>query len=53
MEFIVFVFGLCLTIFWMVVAWRLMRATERLADTVDRLERKLSPSGDHPKTTIE
>jgi uncharacterized membrane protein len=53
MEFFAFVIGICLWIFWMVVAWRLMRATERIADTVNRLEKKLSPIGDHPKNANE
>jgi hypothetical protein len=52
-SFFGFVFGLAIslifTIFWMVCAWRLMRANEQLADTVDRLERKLNAIGDNPK----
>jgi hypothetical protein len=40
--FFVFVFGLALTIYWMVVPWRLMRSNERLADSVERMEIMLS-----------
>ena len=31
--------GLLVTLFWMVCAWRAMRAHERLADSVDELAR--------------
>lgn len=31
------VWGIAVTIFWMVCAWRAMRAHERLADAVDRI----------------
>jgi hypothetical protein len=34
--------GLFVTIFWMVCAWRAMRAHEKLADSVDELSSKQS-----------
>jgi uncharacterized membrane protein len=52
-----FVFGLGIslvfTIFWMVVAWRLMRSNERLADTVERIASKLGAAGDNSKNRDE
>jgi uncharacterized membrane protein len=36
--------GVVLTVFWMVVGWRAMRAHERLADALDRLSRKAPPT---------
>ena len=32
--------GLFVTLFWMVCAWRAMRAHEKLADSADELSRK-------------
>jgi uncharacterized membrane protein YciS (DUF1049 family) len=32
--------GLAVTIFWMVCAWRAMRAHEKLAEAVERISRK-------------
>lgn len=32
--------GLFVTVFWMVCAWRAMRAHEKLADSVEGLSRK-------------
>ncbi len=32
--------GLCVTLFWMVCAWRAMRAHEKLADSAEELFRK-------------
>ncbi len=34
--FLTFVGGLALTIFWMTVAWRAMRAHEKIADALQR-----------------
>jgi len=31
--------GILVTLFWMVVAWRAMRAHEKLVESVDRLSR--------------
>jgi hypothetical protein len=49
LSFFGFVFGLAIVIifwiFWMVIAWRLMRSNERLAETVERLESRFNATG--------
>lgn len=35
-----FIWALAITIFWMVVGWRAMKAHERLADATERLSKK-------------
>jgi hypothetical protein len=39
-EVMVVLWGLFLTIFWMVCGWRAMRAHEKLVESVDELLRK-------------
>lgn len=39
-AFLAVVWGLFVTIFWLVVAWRAMRAHERLASAAEELARK-------------
>jgi hypothetical protein len=34
--------GLAVTVFWMVCAWRAMRAHERLAESLEQISRKQS-----------
>jgi len=36
----IFLWGLAVTIFWMYVAWRAMRAHERLAKSVEDISKK-------------
>jgi Flp pilus assembly protein TadB len=38
--FLAIVWGIFVTIFWMVCGWRAMRAHERLANSVDQISRK-------------
>ena len=40
MAFIAILWGLFVTVFWMVCAWRAMRAHEKLANSVEDLARK-------------
>jgi len=40
--FVVIAVGILVTIFWMVCAWRAMRAHEKLAESVQELSRKQS-----------
>ena len=40
LAFVAVVWGLFITIFWLVVAWRAMRAHERLASAAEELARK-------------
>jgi len=37
LGFVAILLGACVTIFWMVCAWRAMRAHERLADAVETM----------------
>ena len=39
-ETIVILWGLAVTVFWMVCVWRGMRAHEKLADSVEQMSRK-------------
>jgi hypothetical protein len=34
--------GIAIMLFWLLIAWRAMRAHERLADAVDRISRRMS-----------
>jgi hypothetical protein len=56
-SFFGFVLGLAISlifiIFWMVVAWRLMRSNERIADTLDRLATKFGATGENLKNPNE
>jgi hypothetical protein len=38
----VVLWGLAVTIFWMICGWRAMRAHERLAEAVERISQKQS-----------
>ena len=38
--FLVVVWGLAVTVFWMYVAWRAMRAHEKLAQSVEDISKK-------------
>ena len=40
LALVALLWGLFVTIFWMVCAWRAMRAHEKLADSVEGLARK-------------
>jgi hypothetical protein len=40
LAIVVALWGLLVTIFWMVVGWRAMRAHEKIADRVDEIARK-------------
>lgn len=44
LAFVAIVWGLFVTIFWLVVAWRAMRAHERLASAAEELARKNQPN---------
>jgi hypothetical protein len=56
-PFFGFVFGLgasvVFAIFWMVVAWRLMRSNERLADVVERFASKSVATDENRKNQNE
>ena len=39
-DFLVLVIALAFTVFWMVVAWRAMRAHEQIADVLARREQR-------------
>jgi uncharacterized membrane protein len=43
-AFLAVVWGLLVTVFWLVVAWRAMRAHERLASAAEELARKNRPN---------
>ena len=43
LAFVAVIWGLFITIFWLVVAWRAMRAHERLASAAEELARKNRP----------
>jgi hypothetical protein len=45
-SFFGFVISLGISIFFIAVAWRLMRANERTADAVERIARKHGDGGD-------
>jgi uncharacterized membrane protein len=51
--FFIFALYLCFIIFWMVVAWRLMRANERTADATEHIARKIGDAGYNPKNQNE
>lgn len=46
---LMYIFSLCFVIFWMVVGWRIMRAHEDLADSIDRISRKKYWQEQQPK----
>jgi len=39
------IIGIGLTIFWMAIAWRAMRAHERIADAMEKFESVTRPGG--------
>jgi hypothetical protein len=46
LSFFGFVFSLGIAVFFIGVAWRLMRANERTADAVERIARKFEDRGE-------